>query len=79
MKAAATIVYSGRNIARAPKRKPGRSQHQALPRCAPAAAASALGAAVRSQHHKKARIAAGRQSIAGGSLMISPTEWMKGG
>ena len=35
--------------------------------------------AVRSQAQKKARIAAGRESIAGGSLMISPTEWMKGG
>src|ERR1700709_990639 len=73
-KAAATRVYSGRNIAVAPKRKPGRSQAQALPRV-PVGPRSG----VRSQAHKKARIAAGRESIAGGSLITSPTEWMKGG
>ena len=36
-------------------------------------------ALLRSQAHRKARIAAGRESIAGGSLITSPTEWMKGG
>ena len=73
-KAAATSEYSGRNIAVAPKRKPGRSQIQGLPR-----RRSRRRAAVRSQAHRKARIAAGSESIAGGSLMISPTEWMNGG
>src|SRR6185312_16799426 len=63
-KAPATSVYSGRNIAVAPKRNPGRShRHELFPSAA----------------HKNARIAAGRVSIAGGSLMISPTEWMNGG
>ena len=54
----------GRNIAVAPKRKPGRSQRHGL---------------FPSEAQKNARIAAGIESIAGGSLMISPTEWMKGG
>src|SRR5882757_2002800 len=63
-KAAATRVYSGRNIAVAPKRKPGTShRHGFFP----------------SQAHKNARIAAGMESIAGGSLITSPTEWMNGG
>jgi hypothetical protein len=84
-KAPAISVYSGRNIAVTPKRKPGRSQTQALPRLpsepssAAAPAPPPLRAAVRSQAHRKARIAAGRESIAGGSLITSPTEWMKGG
>lgn len=68
-KAAATTVYSGRNIAVAPKRNPGRSQSQGVPR----------RAARRSQAQKNARIAAGKENIVGGSLMTSPTEWMNGG
>ncbi len=63
-KAAATIRYSGRNIAVKPSRKPGTSQSQGL----------SLSLAQR-----KARTAAGRVRIAGGSLISSPVEWMKGG
>ena len=63
-KAAATARYSGRTIAVRPKRKPGTSQARRRS---------------RSPAQRKASTAAGRVRIAGGSLISSPVEWMKGG
>ena len=64
-KAAPTSRYSGRNIAVRPKRKPG---HEPGPR-------SPLRVSLA---QRKASIAAGRVSIAGGSLISSPVVWMNG-